>query len=289
MSGSDQYKEQMFTQTPPPWTCLRVQAFESRGSVEAFDTPASPDQLIVVATKGRGKVEGFSGGLWRGAAYYPGIGGMTPSGETSRMRWQPQGPGVVETLHLSIPNYIFADAQDEYRRIGSLFRTQRLNALSFYDPVVLRVALSLADAAKTGMPELYAQAATQFLAVHLLSMQSGWPDLSQDKRSPGTLESRQLAHVLEYMNVHYKDALSLDKLAEEARVSRFHFVRLFKEKVGIPPHHYLIKIRMEAAAALLRDTDLSVMEIAFDCGYQSAAHFSAAFQKHFSQSPRLYR
>lgn len=279
----------MFTEARPIWTCLQVQAFESRGDVEAFDTPASPDQLIVVATKGRGEVECFAGGLWRKAAYYPGTGGMSPSGETSRMRWRPQGAEVLETLHLSVPDHFFAGAQDEYRRIGSLSRTQPLNALSFYDPVVLRIALSLADAARTGMPELYAQSAAHFLAVHLLSMQSGWPGLSQDKRRPGTLEGRRLARVLEYMNVHYKDSLSLNRLAEEAGVSRFHFARLFKEQIGIPPHRFLIKIRMDAAAAMLRDTDMIVVEIAIRCGYQSAAHFSAAFQEHFAQSPSAYR
>ncbi len=271
------------------WTSLRIQAFESQGKVEPFETPAPYDQLVVVTTQGQGKVECFSGGFWRGAVYYPGTGGMTPSGQTSRLRWDPHGSEALKTLHLHVPNRFFVEAQDEYRRTGTLYRKRPLNALSFYDPVVLRVALSLADAAQMGAPDLYAQSAAQFLAVHLLSMQSGWPDISQDARRPGTLENRRLAHVLEYMNLHYKDALSLDTLAEEAGVSRFHFVRLFKEKVGFTPHRYLVKIRMEAAAALLRDTDLSVKEIAFACGYQSAAHFSAAFQKYFSQSPRLYR
>lgn len=258
--------------------------------MEPFETPASSDQTVVVTTKGQGKVECSLNGFWRGAIYHPGTGGMTPSGQTSRMRWQPHGSEEpLETLHLYVPTYFFAAAQDEYRRVGSPFREQPLNALSFFDPVILRIALSLEGAAKTGAPDLYAQSAAQFLATHLLSLQSGWPAPLEDKRRPGTLGDRRLAHVLEYMDVHYKEALSLDKLAEESGVSRFHFARLFKESLGVSPHRRLIQIRMDAAASLLGDTDLNIVEVALACGYQSAAHFTAAFQKHFTQTPTSYR
>lgn len=283
------YKERFLTELPPEWTSLRVQAFEGVGPVEAFDTQASQDQVVVVGTKGQGCVESFSNGFWKRTTYWPGTGGMTPSGETSRLRWRPQGPEPLETLHLYIQPSVFMCAGDEYRRAGTPFREQPLNALSFCDPVVTQIALSVADAVKVGAPDLYAQSAAQFLAVHLLSQQSGWRSSSLDRRSPGTLGSRRLANILEYIDVHYKEPLSLERLAEEAGVSRFHFVRLFKERVGVTPHRYLIKIRMDAAASLLTGTNLSILDIALECGYQSQAHFSTAFQRHFSHSPSSYR
>ena len=251
------YKERILTERSPVWTSLRVQAFESDGVMEAFETQASLNQLVVIGTKGRGKVESFANGLWKGAAYYPGTGGMTPSGETSRMRWQPHGLEPLQTLHLSIAPHVFVGAKDEYRRAGTSFREQSLNALSFFDPVISRIALSVADAATVGAPDLYAQSAAQFLAVHLLSRQNGWSDAFQDNRSPGTLVKRRLTPVLEYIHFHYREPLSLNRLAEEAGVSPFHFVRLFKDAVGVTPHRYLIKIRLEAAASLLTDTDMS--------------------------------
>lgn len=266
-----------------------MQAFGSNGAVEAFDTQASQDQVVVVGTRGQGYVESFSNGFWRGTTYRPGTGGMTPSGETNRLRWRPQGPEPLETLHLYIPPSVFAGAVDEYRRAGTPFWEHPLNALSFYDPVITQIVLSVADAVKAGAPDLYAQSAAQFLAVHLLSQQSGWRSSSLDRRSPGTLGSRRLANILGYIDAHYKEPLSLDRLAEEAGVSRFHFVRLFKERVGITPHRYLIKIRMDAAASLLTGTNLSVLDIALECGYQSQAHFSTAFQSHFFHSPSSYR
>lgn len=271
------------------WTSLQIQAFESHGIMEAFDTTASPDQLVVVTTKGQGDVECFSGGFWRGASYYPGTGGMTPSGQTSRMRWRPRGPEALETLHLSIPTDFFTGAADEYRRLGSRSQERPLNALSFFDPTVSQVARSLESAARAAAPDLYAQSAAQFLAMHLLSLQSEWGNIAQDTRRPGKLGTRRLAHVLDYINIHYKEAISLDQLAKEAGVSRFHFARQFKEAVGVAPHRHLVRVRMDAAAFLLNTTESSVLEVALACGFQSAAHFTAAFHKHFSQTPSSYR
>ncbi len=271
------------------WTSLRVQGLEYDDNPEPFESPICPDQFVAVVTKGRGYMEGFSDGFWRRTNYEPGSVGMISSGHTKRLRWRPLGPVALEALHLCVPPHFFAGAEDEYRRAGSSFREQPLNSLYFCDPVVSRIALSLADAVSTGAPDLYAQSAGQFLATHLLSMQSGWPDPSQDKRRPGTLGKHCLAHILDYMKAHYAESLSLDQLAAEVGVSRFHFVRLFKEGFGIAPHHCLIRIRMDVAASFLSDTSLSVMDIALACGYQSAAHFTSAFQKHFAQAPSLYR
>ncbi len=271
------------------WTSLLVQRFESSGSVDAFDTHPTPDQLIVVVTGGRRDVESFSNGRWRKAVYQPGSVSLTTCGQADRLRWRSLTAAPAESLHLYIPPYFFLAVQEEYRRAGASARTQPLNSLSFTDPVVTQVVLSLADALYYGAPDLYAQSAAQFLAAHLLSAQSGQPDPAQDRRSPGRLLDSRLSHVLEYMAAHYAEPLSLDHLAREACVSRFHFGRLFKERLGITPYHYLVKLRLDAAASLLNETEMSVLEIALTCGYGSAAHFTAAFQKCFSLPPSAYR
>ena len=271
------------------WTSLLVQRFEAPGSVEAFETRPTPDQLIVVVTGGCRDVESFSNGRWRKAVYRPGNVSMTTCGHVDRLRWRSLTPTPAESLHLYVPQHFLSIVGDEYRRAGAPARSQPLDSLSFSDPIISRMALSLADAIQSGAPDLYAQSAAQFLAAHLLCARTGWPDPSQDRRSPGTLSDRRLARVLEYVSAHYAEPLSLDHLAREACVSRFHFGRLFKERVGVTPHRYLVKIRLDAAASLLSDTDMSVLEVALSCGYGSAAHFTAAFQKRFSQTPSLYR
>jgi len=275
--------------TATRWMSQWVQTPNNGSNEEAVEIPASSDQLVVVATKGQGEIESFSDGFWRGETYQPNSVGLTPSGWTKRLRWRPNGRETLEVLHIYIPACFLDGAKDEYRHRAAPFRGQPLSALSFHDSVIAQVALSLRVAIETGVPDLYAQSAAQFLATHLLSSQGGWSDAAEDNRCPGTLGGRRLAHVLEYMKVHYNESLSLNQLAEEAGVSCFHFMHLFKKNIGTTPHHYLIRIRMDAAALMLSNTDLSVMEIALACGYQSAAHFSAAFQKQFSQSPSQSR
>ena len=166
------------------WTSLTMQEFECRGRVEPFETPACLDQLLVVTTKGKGEVECFSGGVWRKSPYQPGTVGMTPSSQTSLLRVRPHGPQVQELVHLFIPTRFFSGAQDEYRRAGSAFKNQSLNALAFTDLTISRIALSLKRAANMGAPDLYAESAAMFLAAHLVSLQSGWANPAQDLRTP---------------------------------------------------------------------------------------------------------
>jgi AraC-like DNA-binding protein len=68
-------------------------------------------------------------------------------------------------------------------------------------------------------------------------------------------------------------------------VSEAHFARSFKEAFGIPPHRYLLTRRLERATALLRDTDLSITEIAFETGWKSLGTFGRTFRDVTGESP----
>jgi len=72
-------------------------------------------------------------------------------------------------------------------------------------------------------------------------------------------------------------------------VSEAHFARSFKEAFGVPPHRYLLTRRIERAAALLRDTDLSITEIAFDTGWKSLGTFGRTFRDVTGESPSELR
>ncbi len=75
------------------------------------------------------------------------------------------------------------------------------------------------------------------------------------------------------------------RLARVSGVSEAHFARSFKEAFGIPPHRYLLTRRIERAKALLRDTDLSITEIAFQTGWSSLGTFGRTFRDITGQSP----
>jgi AraC family transcriptional regulator len=75
------------------------------------------------------------------------------------------------------------------------------------DPVVAHLVNMIVAAAVAGAPELYAESATQFLAMHLLRLQSGWP-AREDGRKAGTLSRSRLAHVIAFMRANYMHAPS---------------------------------------------------------------------------------
>jgi transcriptional regulator GlxA family with amidase domain len=79
------------------------------------------------------------------------------------------------------------------------------------------------------------------------------------------------------------------RLARVSGVSEAHFARSFKEAFGVPPHRYLLTRRLERATALLRDTDLSITEIAFQTGWTSLGTFGRTFRDVTGESPSELR
>jgi AraC family transcriptional regulator len=91
------------------------------------------------------------------------------------------------------------------------------------------------------------------------------------------------------MLARLSEDISLDELAAEARLSPFHFARMFKQSVGVPPRVYLTRLRMERACELLERTDLPVTEIAQEVGYSSNQVLARIFIKHQRMTPTDYR
>ncbi|MEQ9815508.1 MAG: AraC family transcriptional regulator [Azospirillaceae bacterium] len=94
---------------------------------------------------------------------------------------------------------------------------------------------------------------------------------------------------LELMHARLAEDINLDDLAAEARLSPFHFARMFKQSLGVPPRVYLTRLRVEKACELLEQTDLSVTEIALEVGYSSNQVLARVFLKHMRVSPSGYR
>jgi transcriptional regulator GlxA family with amidase domain len=79
------------------------------------------------------------------------------------------------------------------------------------------------------------------------------------------------------------------RLARVSGASEAHFARSFKQAFGIPPHRYLLTRRIERATALLRETDLSITEIAFQTGWESLGTFGRIFRDVTGESPTELR
>lgn len=105
----------------------------------------------------------------------------------------------------------------------------------------------------------------------------------------GGLASWAERRCLELMRTRLSEDISLDELAAEARLSPFHFARMFKQSTGVPPRVYLTRLRIEKACELLEGTDLPVADIAQEVGYSSNQVLARVFIKHRHMSPSDYR
>lgn len=101
--------------------------------------------------------------------------------------------------------------------------------------------------------------------------------------------SRQCAAIRRYIGLHYKEPLNLDMLAEEAYVSKYYLAHAFKAEYGISPINYQISLRIKESRYLLRETDMSLSQIARVLGFSSASYFSQSFRRAEGISPLEYR
>ncbi len=116
----------------------------------------------------------------------------------------------------------------------------------------------------------------QFLVhINRLSVSASAPEAPQDPK---------IAQVLSYINEHLTAELSVDALAEQVYLSRYHFMRLFKAQTGTTVHAYVRQKRLLHAARLIRE-GMSAGQAAEDCGFNDYSAFNRAFRECFGVSP----
>lgn len=99
----------------------------------------------------------------------------------------------------------------------------------------------------------------------------------------------RLGAVLDHIELHYPEEITLAGLSELMGTSPSYFSRLFRNEVGIPLFEHINRTRIRKACILLRNPELSVTRIAFDVGYNSVSFFNRYFRRVMNVSPREYR
>jgi AraC-like DNA-binding protein len=100
---------------------------------------------------------------------------------------------------------------------------------------------------------------------------------------------RRLLRAKDRMDAASQEEWPVKRLARVSGVSEAHFARSFKAAFGVPPHRYLLTRRIERATALLRDTDLSITDIAFQTGWSSLGTFGRTFRDVTGDNPAAIR
>ncbi|HLH10544.1 MAG TPA: AraC family transcriptional regulator [Methylovirgula sp.] len=115
------------------------------------------------------------------------------------------------------------------------------------------------------------------------------PSKVADRRSQTALDPQRLSRVVAFVAQHLEDDITVEKLADLACLSQFHFARAFKTAVGKSPHQYVSEKRIEQAMAQLASGESPLRQIALTCGFSSHANFSRAFRRATGLTPGQYR
>jgi AraC-like DNA-binding protein len=109
---------------------------------------------------------------------------------------------------------------------------------------------------------------------------------------PPPLPSIAVARVTRAVRIieRYADAaLSLHRLAEDARLSSYHFLRTFTRVAGVTPHQFALRARLRNAALCLAADEARVLDVALDCGFGDVSNFTRTFRAEFGVAPGAYR
>jgi AraC family transcriptional regulator len=124
------------------------------------------------------------------------------------------------------------------------------------------------------------------LAIHLLRNYC----TTQPRLSSYTdgLSKLKLQHITEYINEHLHEDIKLVDISAIAQISPYHFLRLFKQSMGITPHQYILQRRIDKAKYLLRDSKLSIADIAFRVGFCDQSHLTRCFKRLLGMTPKQF-
>jgi AraC family transcriptional regulator len=105
----------------------------------------------------------------------------------------------------------------------------------------------------------------------------------------GGLPMWQQRRVVEFIEEHLAEEISLAALAELVGLSLYHFARAFTQSFGVPPHHYHMARRIDRARRLLQEPALSVTQIGVRIGFRETSSFTRAFRRFTGLTPTEYR
>jgi AraC family transcriptional regulator len=163
------------------------------------------------------------------------------------------------------------------------------------DPRIEQIGLSLKEEVEAeGLlgGRLYAESLATALAIHLIRNYSSLGRTSARKAArehTGGLSKRALEDAKDYIGDNLDTDLKLADIAGAARMSSYHFSRLFKKSTGLTPHRYVIEHRVRRAKELLCGSALPIGEISRQCGFANQSHLNRHFKRVFGITPKALR
>jgi AraC family transcriptional regulator len=160
------------------------------------------------------------------------------------------------------------------------FAIPRIPPLRALAPVVAAAAANIVDTAHVPWNEVGVE-----LAAHALTLARG---VTAPDRAPINAEAR-VTRIVRSLDRSPQASFTLDRMAQDAGLSPYHFLRTFERLTGVTPHQYILRTRLREAALQLVSRGDTILDIALRCGFGDVSNFNRAFRAEFGIRPRAYR
>jgi AraC family transcriptional regulator len=261
------------------WVGLQAVRYRAAPASE-LNPPAMTHHRLILFARPPEELDLLYEGVKRHVAPPAGSIAVVPAGNPARYRWG----GSMDTLNVYLePGLIGRVAAEAFGLDPARLTVPPLDGL---DLPHVRAAMGAVDAELAGGVggRLAAESLANLLAVHLIRHVLAPHRLARGR--DGTLPRGRLRAVVDYIEEHLDASPSLQQMAAAAHLSVYHFARQFKAATGLPPHQYVIARRVERARQFLQTgTELSLAEVATDCGFSDQSQFSHHFKRIVGVTP----
>jgi AraC family transcriptional regulator len=269
------------------WSNISVE-LRSHGVCEApAIVPQHVEICLVVAGNQDGLVRRTGAGFCQEAIPETGAIWLSPAGVGKEIVITAPIP---QTMHLYLPTALFDGLKDDFN-LPVAPAQSICHAVGISDDVIDQIGRSMLSElnVETAASRMYVEAASLTLAARLLQKYCDSGACESTESSAHSLDHVRLSRVLDYIAANIKDDITLVKLAAIAGYSAFHFARKFALAMGISPHRYVSRMRLENAMAELASAKLPLAEIAFNAQFSSQASFTRAFRRAAGMTPKEYQ
>jgi AraC family transcriptional regulator len=197
---------------------------------------------------------------------------------------------IPKGLHLYLPTILFDRLSEDFDLPDSPAHSIRYLA-GIRDGVISSIALSILSemTIESSAGRMYAETASLMLAAHIARRYCDNGPCSRTASAPQQFDQVRIRQVLDFISANLSEEITLAKLADAAGLSIFHFTRMFGRAVGMSPHRYVSRLRLENAMAEIAAGKLSLAQIALNARFSSQAAFTRAFVRATGLTPGEYR
>src|SRR6266567_3518429 len=271
------------------WEGLEAEALHEPNKLEDWIAPERSTLSLMLFLGGAMRVEQRQAhGPWKTFSLHHGDLVLRPVGVPLELRKKSLSHTPTRTLHLYLSKSLVARAAEEVASHDSA-RLELVENFGFQDPLLAQICLALWRELERPAPagKVYAQTAAQMLIIHLLRHYTAGGNAVKEPNV--RLTDKQMRRVVDFVQAHLDQNLSLEALAEQTGFSPYHFARLFRQTTGTSPHQFVLRQRVERAQLLLKERDVPLAQIAAACGFTDQSHLTQVFKRHVGLTPRAYR